>query len=176
MDAKNQVTLGGRVFVPTNEDDMTFDQFAWIQSASEKAGLGRELMQAIEPMLQKVLETETQLSDDEVENLTTQIVSRCYEKRAHLDVLSGLLVERGQSWTVERAEKTREFIGALKGKDDIGKANAILAEAILSFFWNGLASTRIFQNSSKTPDLIARLQAAMESEPDQDADLETSGS
>ena len=51
MDAKKEVTLGGRVFVPTEEDDMTFDQFAWIQTAAEKAGLGQELMGAVEPIV-----------------------------------------------------------------------------------------------------------------------------
>jgi hypothetical protein len=175
MDAKKEIRLGGRVFVPTQEDDMTFDQFAWIQTASEKAGLGRELMGIVEPMLKKVLETEEAVTDDEAEDLTARIVSRCYEQRAHLDVLSGLLVEKGKQWSPDHAEEMKKVFGGLKGKDDIAKANAVLAEAILSFFWNGLASTRIFQNSSKTPDLVIRLQEAMESEPDQEEDLAISG-
>jgi len=176
MDAKKEVTLGGRVFVPTQEDDMTFDQFAWIQTASEKAGLGSELMSAVEPMLKRVLETEQVLSDDEVESLTTRIVSRCYQQRAHLDVLAGLLVEKGKTWSPSYAEDLKQFFGGLKGKEDIGKANAVLAEAILSFFWSGLASTKTFQNSSKTPDLVVRLQEEMEREPDLADDLATFGS
>lgn len=175
MDAKNEVVLGGRVFVPTGEDDMTFDQFSWIQTASEKAGLGRELMRMVEPMLHRVLEEEKEISDEEAEDLSMAIVTRCYEARAHLDVLSGLLVEKGSVWSFETAEKNKAFFGGLKGKDEIAKVNAILAEAILGFFWSGLASTKIFQNSSKTQDLVIRLKEAMQDEPDQDGDLAISG-
>jgi len=85
-------------------------------------------------------------------------------------------VEKGKPWSYADAERNREFFASLKGKEDIETANAVLAEVILSFFWNGLASMKIFQNSSKTPDVIAHLKEMAESGPAPDTDLETFGS
>lgn len=167
MGEQKSVTLGGRKFVATPEDDMTFDQFAWIQTAADKAGLGHELLAEVEPIIEKAQQDETPISDKYAETLSRKIVSRCYQERAHLDVLAGILVEEGETWSHDGAKETKEFLGLMKGKADIELANVILAQAILGFFWSGLASMTTSPTSSSLADAAKTLER-MESESDQE--------
>lgn len=151
MDTQKEVTLGGRVFVAAETDDMTFDQYAWIQQAADKAGLGHELVGRMTPVIQKALDTETPLEENEATDLTNAIISRCYQQRAHLDVLAGILVPKGEEWTYELAEETKAFLGKMKGRPDIELANILLAQAVIGFFWTGLES---MLTSLKSSDLV----------------------
>jgi hypothetical protein len=182
VETPKTVALGGRTYIATPEDDMTFDQFAWIQSAADKAGLGHELVGMIAAVMDKAGTTEVPLTEKEAEEFTQTIVSRCYRDRAHLDVLAGILVEKGKSWNYEEALKTKEFLGKMKGRADIEMANVVLAQAILGFFWSGLVSMKNSPNSLLLRDVVERLereemeQEKMESESGPVNDLETSGS
>lgn len=164
MEAQKSVTLGGRKFVVTSDDDMTFDQFAWIQTAADKAGLGNELLAMISPIIERAQKDGEAISDDYAEVVTREVVGRCYQDRAHLDVLAGVLVEEGQAWSHDKAKDTREFFGQLKGKADIEIANIILAQAILGFFWSGLASMMTSQNSSALADAAKLMERVEEME------------
>lgn len=173
MDANTEVTLGGRVFVATPSEDMTFDQFAWVQAAAIKAGLGEELVRLIKPVLQTALDTEKALEEGAAEALTEAIVMRAYQNRAHLDVLTGMLVEKGKKWNYEDATKNKDFIGGLRGQEDISKANVALAEQIMAFFLSGLDSIATSQKSGALGMVLERL---VEGESGQDTDSVSSES
>lgn len=167
-DTQKEVTLGGRVFVASNAEEMTFDQYAWVQMSADKAGLGTELVERLGPVLNRALDEEVALSENEAEELTNAIVMRCYEQRAHVELLSGILVQKGEEWTYESATENREFLGTMKGKADIEVANIILAQAIVGFFWSGLDSMLSSQKSSPLAQAVRRVRTETESEPEPD--------
>lgn len=174
MGTQREVTLGGRVFVAADAEDMTFDQYAWVQQAADKAGLGQELVDRFTPVMEKALETGEGLDEDEAEKLTNAIISRCLRERAHLDVLAGMLTPKGEDWSWEGAEETKAFLGKMKGKANIETAHALLAEAVVGFFWSGLDS---MVSSLKSSDLAEAVEMVRrESESGQESDLVTSES
>lgn len=170
--------LGGRVFKPTEADNVTFDQYAWIQSAADKAGLGEELKSLIEPLIEAAKNGEADsVVNVSAEKMATAIVLRCYDNRAHLDVLAGTLVEVGKLWTHERAEKNREFFGSLKG-EDIEKVQLLLSQLVLAFFWSGLDSMMTSPKYSAQPlavSPVGGMESQVVDESDQESALESSG-
>lgn len=169
---QEQVMLGGRVFRPADADEVTFDQYTWIQVAATNAGLGKELMERISPHIEAAVENKTTMDEGLAEDISIAIVHRCFEKGAHLDILSGILVEPGVEWTRQRAEDNREFIARLKG-EDIEKVQAILLQGILGFFFKGLDSIRTSPNSSILREAgetfgVGGMETAVESESDQE--------
>jgi len=171
-DTQKTVTLGGRVFVAAETDDMTFDQFAWIQQAADKAGLGHELIERMSPVVQQALEKEQPLTEDQAKSLTEAIISRAYRERAHLDVLAGVLTPRGEEWSYEVAEETKAFLGKMKGRPDIETANVLLGQTVVAFFLNGLESMLTSLKSSDLVMVAAQIRDGIGS--DQDSALATS--
>ena len=163
------------MFETVEEEDITFDQYAWIQNAVEKAGLGDELAERLEPVLTNALTKEQTLEDDAAHDMAKAIVMRCFENRAHLDVLAGSLRRAGHEWTYEEAEKNREFFGKLKGKD-IQAISELMVQMVVAFFQIGLNSLLTSQRYSSDLKVAAMdaLAETEEDESDQVSDLENS--
>ncbi len=165
------ITLGGRAFRASEPDDVTYDQYAWIQSAADKAGLGAELQKRVIPMVEAAVKDEKPASEQDAEDMATAIVMRCYHERAHLNVLAGNLVEVGTAWSYESAVKNRDFFGSLKG-DDIATVQLLLTQLVLAFFWSGLDSMTTSPRflSPREISSVEGMGSQMESGSDLDSD------
>lgn len=157
METQNGVTLGERRYVAASLDDMAFPQYAWVSAASERAGLGQEMIDRLEPLLDGALSGEKPVTEQQASAFVRAIVNRAYENGAYLDLLAGLLVEEGVEWSEEYAEETKEALRKLKGVENVSKVSLVLGEAVLSFFWSAVASMTTFQKSSALPDVVAKV-------------------
>lgn len=152
---RDAVELGGKVFVPTPDDEVVFAQRAYLQTAAQSAGLGQELVKAFEPVLDQVT-AGGEMDRDTLNGAAWQIISRAMETDAYLRVIAGALVEEGKEWTRLDADANCEFFARLKG-DDIQVLEEVLIAAIMGFFVSGLKSTLTSQRSSEVRE---RLEAA----------------
>lgn len=165
---ENVVMLGGKAWDQIPENKVSFDQFAWLQTAADKAGLNTELKRAVEGIIGTALDDKVGLSDDAAEDLTDMILRRCFEGGAHLDLLAGILVEKGRKWKRSEAEINREFFADLVG-EDVEKMTMLIAQIALAFFWKGLESIATSQKSSSLLQVVAKVkQVQTESEPNPD--------
>ena len=147
MDNSELIELGGQLFRPVEEDDMVFEQFAWVQNAAQAAGLGHELMDAYKPFIEELNGDRAELTEDQLYQISEKIIMRAFEGRAYLRLLAGVLVPEGKPWTRNQAEQMMEYFAQLKGPD-IGKMHQIIVIATIGFFTSGLKSLETSQNSS----------------------------
>lgn len=143
------IELGGRIFAPTPDDEIVFEQFAYIQTAAHEAGLGTELMEAYQPFVEELQNPDApELDDAALAAISEKVVMRAFQDRAYLKVLAGVLVEEGSEWTLESAKANEEFFRRLKGQD-IRKMHSVLTMATIGFFTSGLKSLGTSQSSSE---------------------------
>lgn len=156
LDIDTQVELGGRRFIPTPDDEIVFEQFAYIQQAASDAGLVTELIEAYKPFIDEVTGKGEQISEEQIAMISEKVIMRAFRGRAYLRVLAGVLVEEGKEWTEEGAKANEEFFRRLKGPE-IRVMHQILTMAIIGFFTSGLRSLGTSQSSL---DRQSRLEAA----------------
>lgn len=147
MIEKDKVVLGGRTFIPTEEDDVVFEQYGYIQRAAADAGMGQEMMEVFLPLVEE-LEGGKELGEKQLMQISEKILMRAFEGRAYLKVLSGILVAEGEEWTRDSAEANCEYFAKLKG-DDIPVLHQIIVMAIMGFFTSGLRSMVTSRKSSE---------------------------
>jgi hypothetical protein len=162
---ENVVMLGGKAWDQIPQEKVSFDQFAWLQTAADRAGLNTELKRTLAPLLEAALNEKVGITEETAEDLSDMILRRCFEGEAHLDLLAGILVEKGRKWQRTEAEKNRDFFAGLVGQD-VEKVTMLIAQIALAFFWKGLESIATSQKSSSLRVVIDALQKTQaESEP-----------
>lgn len=152
--------IQGRRFRPTPDDEIVFQQYAMIQEASERCGLGAELMETFRPFIE-AREAGAEMSEDDIAKLSQRAVVRAFRNGAYLDLLGGLLQEEGKPWTPEGAAANIEFFKTARG-GDIPKLHMVLVYALLAFFAAGLRSMKTSLTFSKleTPEVTLRPKEA----------------
>lgn len=159
MDTQKEVVLGGRTFVAVSVAEMNFPQYAWISAASERIGLGQELVEKLNPIIENALKTETPLTPDEAEAFIRGLTNRAYEG-PYLEFLAGVLVEKGREWDEEGAAETIAILRKVKGVENIQTVVLVLGEAVFDFFLAALGSLKIFLRSSLPEEVKVRVQEA----------------
>lgn len=147
---EDTISLGGRVFETTPEEEVTFEQYAYTQKAASDAGMGEELMGTFQPMIEAISGESEELSEHEMNQITEKVLMRAFADRAYLKVLAGQLREVGKEWTPESAVANEKFFAGLKG-DDIRKMHIVLVTAVMGFFIAGLRSMTTSKKSSNLP-------------------------
>jgi hypothetical protein len=168
---QEQFELGGRVFEPVPDEDTTFEQFSWMSVAMDKAGVGDEMVDRLEPYLQKVLE-EQKPDDKDKRAIANFIINRCMQNAAHLDVLAGSIREVGQEWDRASAIANREFFAKCKGKDVTTLAE-VMQQIVVAFFWTGLNSILTSPKYSLKYG-VGAMEVQEEEESGQESDSESS--
>jgi len=154
LSIESSIELGGRTFVPTPDDEIVFEQFAYIQTAAQEAGLGQELMDAYKPFVEELAGEGAELNESQLAHISEKVIMRAFRGRAYLCVLAGALVEEGQEWSLEAAEQNVEFFKRLKG-EDIRKMHTVLTMATIGFFSAGLRSIATSPSSSERKRRLA---------------------
>jgi hypothetical protein len=139
--------LMGRTFLLTPEADLTFEQYGYVQRAAHDAGMGEEMQAILNPKIDAIRAGD-EVAEHVWREISERILMRAFTGRAHLDILSGILVERGQEWTRAQADANREFFAKVKGPD-IKKLHGILIQCVVGFFLSGLVSLRTSPSSSE---------------------------
>lgn len=132
------VTVGGRTFRITSDEDVVFEQYGYIQKACADAGMGQEMFESMRPAIEAI-EGDAEVPDHLYRQIAETVLMRAFENRAYLDVCAGTLVEVGTEWTLASATENREYFARAK-KADIPGLHQVIVQAVLGFFISGLNS------------------------------------
>ncbi len=123
------IVLGGRKFRPAQETTARHDD--WI------------MLQVIEADLENFAQLEPG------GDAAKEILVRAIRSGKTYLLLAGMLVEEGRPWTEESAEANAQFFANLTSVEDKrALREALVSRAILPFFLQGVASSRISPSSS----------------------------
>lgn len=161
--SRPEVELGGRVYRMANLEKVTFDQYQWLSTAVQKAGLP-DIPAKIQRLIKAPKDPDGEVPLEAATEVSKEIILRVFESGQATRLLAGNLVESGRPWTRRQAEKTEERLGALTGMDDINRMQDLLVGVILAFFTSGLGSERTSGNSSPGPGPEAGASEATESD------------
>lgn len=125
--------VAGRIFYPVQ--DTTFEQDLYVMDIVKSSGLD---------------EVEVKLDGKNLDKSAEEMVLRAYRTGNLFRLLAGIVVEKDEAWSVEKAEENAGFFRTLSSNQDKKALHGAIIGAVLSFFMSGLGSSEISKMSSMT--------------------------
>ncbi len=105
-----------------------FDQDVWLMNTARRAGLDR---------VDLVAKATAVTDADAFDAWLTNVVTKIFEANVVCDMLAGVLVPEGETWSATGAAMTSTFIASLEDPDEKKALHSILARVVHSFLSSG---------------------------------------